>query len=146
MTMERFPGILGEIAEVAGEEAALKIGAAYGGTRCSIPAQIPDGPHWLLDCVGRDAAEAISAHFRMMSAGGRYMGAYLEIPLGSSAKMEFHQMVIALSSGGCLVREIALELKTTERNVYRHLARHRGRRPRPKPHRLWLSQRGERKE
>lgn len=54
----RLPGVLGEIADVAGEEAALTIAKYRGGTQVYIPPE-PDLDHWLCRLVGRDAARAI---------------------------------------------------------------------------------------
>lgn len=54
-----LPGVLAEIAEAAGVEAALRISQAHGGHRVYIPAQAADG-HWLVRLVGRANADAIS--------------------------------------------------------------------------------------
>ena len=53
-----LPGILGEIADVAGIPAALAIADEVGGTRINIPARAGDD-HWLVKTVGREAAETV---------------------------------------------------------------------------------------
>lgn len=53
-----LPGILADIAEVAGEDAALAIAAVRGGTNVYIP-PTPANDHWLCRLIGRDAAHAV---------------------------------------------------------------------------------------
>lgn len=61
MTDQRslLPGVLDDIARVAGEEAALLIAKARGGTRIYVPAK-PDADHWLTKLVGQEQAHAIA--------------------------------------------------------------------------------------
>lgn len=62
--MIRLPGILAEVAEIAGEPAALRLAAEKGGTRAYIP--LPDNlgaDHWLVRCTGWDGARAIAERF-----------------------------------------------------------------------------------
>lgn len=132
MQIEVFPGVLGEIAEVAGKEAALKLSAAYGGTRVSFPFKLSPDQQWLIDCVGQEAAEAICNYFGVIPATGRGCGAYLEIPRGGFAIIEFHKKIINLSHDGYSAREIALMLGTTERRVYRIRAKYRDSSSQPK--------------
>lgn len=50
-----FPGVLGEIADVAGEAAALAIAEQRGGTQIYFP-PVPAEDHWLCALIGREAA------------------------------------------------------------------------------------------
>lgn len=73
-----FPGVLREIALVAGVDAARSVARAKGGTLASIPqAKNLTAEHWLSQTVGIDAARKIAKH--LLSA--RSVGC-LEIPRG----------------------------------------------------------------
>tara|TARA_R110002020_G_scaffold15555_35_gene55447 strand:- start:22742 stop:23152 length:411 start_codon:yes stop_codon:yes gene_type:complete len=115
-----FPGILGEIAEVAGSAAALKIAHAKGGTRVSIPARPKDG-HWLVETVGREAAERICDHFRTLSPEDREVGVRdVVMPLGPNGTMARakRQVAVALAEGAS-VREAARRSGVHERTAWR---------------------------
>nr|WP_246432858.1 helix-turn-helix domain-containing protein [Rhodopseudomonas rhenobacensis] len=119
---------MAEIADVAGLDAALKVAESFGGTRKQVPAQVPDGPHWLTDCVGRRAAEAICKHFRQGTASGRFGGAYLTIPLGPAGTVAAarRRMAKALLDGKS-ASEAARIAGMTERTAYRARSRARNR-------------------
>lgn len=72
----QLPGLLAEIADVAGIDAALAVADAVGGRRAYIPRQ-PGPEHWLTIAVGASNAARIADHFTT----GR-TGAELEFPLG----------------------------------------------------------------
>ena len=72
--MSELPGILAEIADVAGKEAAWALAMAYGGSRVYIKAD-PSGGYWLVELVGAEAAAAICDYLKV----GR-SGAYILIP------------------------------------------------------------------
>ncbi|MBB4199078.1 hypothetical protein CCR94_16400 [Rhodoblastus sphagnicola] len=58
--LDFLPPIYREIAEIAGLDAVMKLGAAKGGTRVFIPRPEHCGPeHWLRFAVGEAAAQAI---------------------------------------------------------------------------------------
>lgn len=81
MNDDLLPGVLGEIADVAGIPAALAIADQVGGTRINIPARAKDD-HWLVQTVGREAADQICDYFRTLSAEHREAGArHIVIPL-----------------------------------------------------------------
>jgi hypothetical protein len=85
--MTGLPGILADIAEVAGLQAALALADQYGGTQVDIPRHAHD-QHWLVRCVGREAADRICAHMTIMDADGRTRGARgVLIPRGPMALM-----------------------------------------------------------
>lgn len=118
MADPRFPGILGEIADAAGEEAASKIRDAFGGIRVRLP-----GAHALdskaaprikvVEVVGIENAR------RIADAIVPTIGMYVSIPLGSDSMVDRRQEVIRLTNEGWSVSEIARRLRTTERTVYR---------------------------
>jgi len=120
-----LPGALGEIAEVAGLQAALAVAEAVGGTRVDLPARLPE-THWLIDVVGREAAAAIVARFRVANAEGRERGArYLYIPFGPTAgtlRAARRRMARALDEGAT-VAEAARHGGLSERAAYRLKAR-----------------------
>lgn len=76
MTSHRhLPGILLDIAEIAGVDAALAVARARGGTRAYF-CLVPPDDHWLVELVGREKAEAICR-----ALGGKSTGAEYEIPM-----------------------------------------------------------------
>lgn len=121
----RLPGILVEIAEVAGEPAAIALAARVGGMRVYIPARAAEG-HWLVDCVGRRAAEKICAHFAVDGSGQR-----IDVPLAGGGAYPQLKRAIArrlheLDRQGKSSREITQAVGVTQRTVHRHRAAHRG--------------------
>jgi len=72
----KLPGVLAQIANVAGEEAALAIAEARGGTRVYIPPK-PDADHWMSRLVGHEAALAIGEELT-----GGFAGLPVDMPLG----------------------------------------------------------------
>lgn len=107
-----LPGALGEIAEIIGIPAAVRMGEAVGGTRIYIPATVGED-HWLSEIIGRDLAQKIAAHFAL----GR-LGISLDLPL-----LPRSLRIDMLTARGDSARAIALKLGITRRTVYRH--RHR---------------------
>lgn len=81
-----LPPLLAEIAEVAGLPAALKLAKEKGGVECYIPARAPDD-HWLVRCVGREAADRLCAHFAAAidnDSRRSLHGVKILLPLGES--------------------------------------------------------------
>ena len=123
---QRLPGVLQEIAEVAGEAAALAIASRAGGTRIYLPAKAPDA-HWLVQAVGRTHADALCNHFAVDGRGAR-----LDVPLHVGGTFRQLQRAIAevvhkMDDGSeASSREIARKVGITQRTVHRHRARHRG--------------------
>lgn len=111
----QLPGLLAEIAEVAGVGAALAVAEAKGGASAYIPAPPVRPGHWLVTACGQAAADAIAGHF---AARG---GAHHKIPLGPVASRgrlwrEMHQLIDQEISSA----EIARRLGIDERTVRRH--------------------------
>ena len=123
---QRLPGVLQEIAEVAGEAAALAIASRAGGTRIYLPARAAD-EHWLVQAVGRAHADALCDHFAVDGRGAR-----LDVPLHVGGTFRQLQRAIAevvhkMDDGSeASSREIARKVGITQRTVHRHRARHRG--------------------
>lgn len=115
-----LPEILSAIAEVAGLDAALQIAEEHGGTRMSFPAFLPDGDHWLINCVGREAAEKICKHFRQGTGGDGFAGAYVLIPRGPTGAIAGarRRMAKVLREGGS-ASDAARAAGMTERTAYR---------------------------
>ena len=106
-----FTGILGDIAEAAGDAAALALAHARGGLE-AVYIPLPDNlvpGHWLVELVGLDKARAIA----QVLGGGA-----VEIPLGHAAKAEQRRRVAmdalargkssaeAARIGGCTQRTV----------------------------------------
>ena len=116
---------LEELARIAGEVAVAQLTEACGGTRIYIPARAPDG-HWLVELVGRAAADKLCAHFMQ---DGR--GTHLMLPLGPHVGRHRQlQRVIAkriheLDQEGRSAAEIARAVRVHQRTVHRHRSAHR---------------------
>ena len=82
MTKRPANSVFHELVAVAGETAALRLVAAHGGTIRHIPAHVRSDDHWLVQCVGRDAADALCAHYRQMMASEGWSGQKILVPLG----------------------------------------------------------------
>lgn len=120
-----LPGVLREIAEIAGLPAALRIAEARGGTRMHFPFRLPAG-HWLRKLVGDGAAERLAVHFRTTNRGG----VYLEIPLGpkghyQQARRKTLELMRAGLSASETARRVGIHARTVKR--YRSDARGGGR-------------------
>lgn len=133
---DQLPGVLWEIADVAGEAAAVAVSARVGGTRVYIPARISDD-HWLVECVGRAAAAKICAHFAVDGRGQR-----IDVPLATGGAYRQLRRAIAirvhqLDKARKSAREIATAVGITQRAVHLHRAAHRGGRKDDKQGRLF---------
>lgn len=121
---DALPGLLGEIAEVAGLSAALTIAETVGGTRVSIPARATDS-HWLVETVGREAADKICNHFRTLSPEGREAGArHVIIPRGPAGCLAKARTRLAKElENGTSAREAARRAGLSERAAFRMRAK-----------------------
>lgn len=116
--MTQLPAILAEIADIAGEDAALAVAAARGGTQVYIPPE-PGTEHWLSRLVGHKAAIAIADRLTCEVGGRR-----LELPVGpkghaARARAKVDRMILS----GASERAIALATGYTARGVRRRKAR-----------------------
>ena len=112
-------GVLGDIARVASEDAALAIARELGGTRVYFPADPAPG-HWLTKLVGSEAAKAICETL----TGGFVGGARIDLPLGPTGTLEDgrSRLDALLIEGKLSERDIALETGYTTRTVRRRRA------------------------
>lgn len=109
-----LPPLLNEIAEAAGVIAAVQIAEARGGTRVHFPAYAPDG-HWLVELVGREAADKVCAHFRTTANGGYYVF----VPVGPKNFYARARRRALELRGRRSAAETALELGVTLRVVFK---------------------------
>lgn len=121
-----LPGVLGEIAEIAGLAAALAVAEAVGGTRAYIPRR-PDADHWLVRAVGAEAAARIADYLTT----GR-TGSEIEFPIGPAGSYVKERQCRArrlreLTAQGLSNRQTAQRVGITERAVRLFKARMRGR-------------------
>lgn len=79
-----FSPLLNEIADVAGERAALLLGREKACHRIFIPKNLKEG-HWLVELVGQEAA---------MKLVKRYADSYLDIPPALSGQMRRRRRAI----------------------------------------------------
>lgn len=122
-----LPGLLGEIAEVAGLAAALALAERVGGTRVTIPSRAGDD-HWLVETVGREAADLICDHLRILAPDGREAGArHVQIPLGPTGLLANARVrLVKELEAGTSAREAARRVGMSERTAFRMRARLRG--------------------
>lgn len=116
----KLPGILANIADVIGEDGALALAAASGGTRIHIPARVRSD-HWLARTVGIGAARKLSRYFAV--GGGRNAqgrGASVEIPMA-----KHRRIADVASTEGLSARQAALRVGVTARTIHRHRAQQR---------------------
>lgn len=122
--MSSLPGILADIADIAGNEAAYKIASAVGGTRVSIPPRAVEG-HWLTELLGFDLANEICTGLATLDPDGKLRGVRDEvIPRGPASIMKAarRQARDALDSGKS-AREAARISGLTERTIWRMKAK-----------------------
>ncbi len=119
MSTHDLPGLLGEIAEVAGLTAALALADKVGGTQVDIPHKSrPD--HWLVRCVGQEAADKICKHMTTLGEDGRPRGARgVLIPRGPMGLMAKARRRLAEElRAGTSVREAARRAGLSERTAW----------------------------
>lgn len=117
MASQLLPGVLGEIAEVAGDDAALAIAKVRGGTEIYVPPN-PGPDHWISRLVGLDKARAI-ADLLTCGVGPRRV----ELPLGPRGHQHSKRaQVDALIREGMSERDIALRTGYSIRGVRKRVA------------------------
>lgn len=112
--LAQLPGVLAQVAQAAGLEAAVRLAQARGGGRAYIPApEALHDRHWLVLAVGMEAALAIAS-----ALGGNEV----EVPLGPFAGNRAHVWA-AIERGlneGLSVEQAARQVGVTARTVRRH--------------------------
>ncbi|MGR3484046.1 MAG: helix-turn-helix domain-containing protein [Paracoccaceae bacterium] len=118
MTKHWLPPLLNEIADVAGVDAAIALAKLRGGSRISIPKTASDD-HWITVAVGREAADAICAHF----SGGGDGRVQVDLPLGpTSAQAGIRRAIDAMLEEGRSADDIARTLRVHRSTVFRRAA------------------------
>jgi len=113
-----LPGVLAEIASVAGLDNAIYVARAKGGTRVRIPAKC-DAEHWLSKACGLAAALVICEHFAANGAG-----IMLDIPLGpASSDATRARAIRERLSRNETANEIARAVGVDRRTVFNHKAK-----------------------
>lgn len=92
--MSALPGILGEIADLVGEEAAIMVADMKGGQTVWLPYELPED-HWLIEAIGLDRALKVNKHFRTHNADERGLTLRLTIPLGPAGVMRRARVKLA---------------------------------------------------
>lgn len=118
--MNELPGILADIADIAGVQVAYEIARSHGGVRVSIPPRAQDG-HWLTELVGFDVADEICRGLSTLDPEGKLRGVQNEvIPRGPAAllKAARRQASKALAEGKS-AREAARISGLHERTIWR---------------------------
>ncbi|GAM04828.1 hypothetical protein [Novosphingobium sp. MBES04] len=116
--MITLPGVLAQIADVAGEDAALAIAEARGGTQVYIP-PVPGADHWLTKLIGREAARAVADELTCGVGGLR-----VDLPLGPTGHAaQMRARIDAMIQEGRSERDIALCTGYSTRTIRRRRAR-----------------------
>ncbi len=121
MTHSWLPSSLAELADVIGLDATLKLADEWGGTRRYFPAHAPDG-HWLVECIGREAADKLCAH--LCVGLNNDMGLEISLPLGPKGSFNaIRRRLRAALEQGMTAAEAARYAGMTERSAYNHRVR-----------------------
>jgi hypothetical protein len=112
-----LPGVLAQIANVAGDDAALAIAQARGGTQIYVP-PLPGPDHWLSKLVGLEAARAIADELT-----GGFAGARIDLPLGPAGHAaQMRAKMDAMIAQGRSERDIAMATRYSTRTIRRRRA------------------------
>lgn len=112
-----LPGVLAQIANVAGEDAAIAIARARGGTQVYIPPE-PGPDHWLTRLIGMAAARAVADELTCGVGSIR-----VDLPLGPDGHAaQARARVDAMLREGASERDIALATRYTIRGIRRRRA------------------------
>lgn len=112
LSAANLPGVLREIADIAGEEAALAVAAARGGTQIYLPT-VPPIDHWLCRLIGVKQARAVAEHLTC----GIY-GCRIELPLGPAGHAaKARATVDAMLMEGRSERDIAIATGYSVRGI-----------------------------
>jgi hypothetical protein len=110
-----LPGLIVELAEVAGLSAALALATARGGNRVYIPARAADD-HWLVQLLGREAAGKIMDYYAT--------GVELDLPRGPTGlRAETWRRLYRMLDEGASSSQITRALGISRDMVKYHRAR-----------------------
>lgn len=110
-----LPGVIAEIADVAGIDVAWTIAQARGGQEVFIPAHAKSD-HWLSKLVGFDVAQKICDHYRVNDNGTRLL-----IPMASAARRA--RLWETALNANLRVNDTAALVGVHRRTVFRQLRR-----------------------
>jgi hypothetical protein len=118
--MSSLPGLLGDIADIAGADIAFLIAESHGGTRVTIPPRATDD-HWLTELVGFETADRICRGLATLDADGKLKGVQAEvIPKGPAAILKAaRRRAQAALDAGKSAREAARLSGLHERTIWR---------------------------
>ncbi|MFN3440862.1 MAG: hypothetical protein ACK4Z3_00520 [Rhizobium rosettiformans] len=122
--MSTLPGILADIADIAGIDVAFEVARSHGGTRVSIPPRAVQG-HWLTELLGFETADKICQGLATLDPDGKLRGVQNEIiPRGPAAILTAARRVAqeALDEGKS-AREAARIAGLHERTIWRMKAK-----------------------
>lgn len=112
-----LPGVLSTIASVAGQDAALAVADARGGTQIYVP-PIPDAEHWLSKLIGLKAARLVAEELTCGFAGVR-----VDVPVGPNGPyLQRQAKVDRMLREGRSERDIALATGYSMRQLRRRRA------------------------
>jgi len=119
-----LPGVLAEIEDVAGRDAALMLASEKGGTEIYLPSprSLADD-HWLVVMLGRAVAEGICAHFRMHTPrdhrgkGREHKGGGVRVNVPRATQITRRLQVRWMHLAGVSATKIARELGISVRAV-----------------------------
>jgi Mor family transcriptional regulator len=104
-----LPPLLQELVALIGLTATMKLVERYGGVRLYVPKRAPDQDHELVQLIGTEAVSKLVAAY-----GGEV---HFDVPLAQRALRAVRSTQIRIKRATCSVRELALEYRTTERNI-----------------------------
>lgn len=111
-------GVLGQIAKVAGDDVAMAIAEARGGTQIYISPR-PGPDNWLTVLVGAEVAQAIADEFTWGVGPIR-----VDLPLGPVGHAaQVRAKVDMMIAQGCSERDIALATRYSIRGIRRRRAK-----------------------
>lgn len=122
--MTSLPGILADIADIAGVEVAYEIARSHGGTRVSIPPRAVQG-HWLTELVGFETADRICQGLATLDPDGKLRGVQNEvIPRGPASILRAaRRRAQEALDEGMSTREAARASGLHERTIWRMKAK-----------------------
>ncbi|MEO1986619.1 MAG: hypothetical protein ABGX47_08205 [Martelella sp.] len=117
---DELPGLLADIARIAGSRTAFDIASSHGGTRVSIPPRAEEG-HWLTELVGMETADKICRGLATLDTEGRLRGIRNEvIPRGPAAMLrKARETARRALDDGKSAREAARISGLHERTIWR---------------------------
>ena len=117
-TRLHLPGVLAEIADAAGEDAAVLVAKVAGGRRVYIPRPAGLRPgHWLVEAVGPDRARLIA---------GLLGGGEIDLPLGpGGSRAQTTRAIHRALDNGLSVTAIVRLTGVDDSTVWRHKAKRR---------------------